>query len=215
MKNKSVWLSSAILSASLLAPIGAFAANIQIDESNFQVPTNQVLIGGEWNALGAHATGFDPASLTITVANETLTALGVVDIHGEWVSLNPFGNGQTQTYRFNFWDHEIGGVMTDISDTLLITLTGQQGNPNNMGIDLSFRSDNLEPAGNGLTPLSGATDILEDGTFQSLDAWLPSQLTQLNVSIRSEVPEPSSLALLAVGALSLLSYASRKRRQAA
>jgi hypothetical protein len=211
MKNKSVLLSIAILSASLLAQTGAFASNILIDESNFQVPTNQVLYE-EWNALGAQATGFDPASLTIVTANETLAALGVVNIHGEWVGLNPFADGQVQTYRFNIWDpaNEGGGL----SDTIVLTLTGQQPNPNSMTIDLHFRSDNL--AGNGLTPISGAIDITEDGTFQSLDPWLPSQLVLLSVSFRSDVmvPEPSSLALLALGALSLV-YASRKRRLAA
>jgi PEP-CTERM motif len=211
MKNRSALLSIAILSASLLVQTGAFAANILIDESNFQVPTNQVLVG-EWNALGAQATGFAPASLTIVTANETLAALGVVDIHGEWVAPAPFANGQAQTYRFNIWDDVIGGVPTNLSDTLILTLTGQQANPNNMTIDLSFRSDNL--AENGLTPMSGAIDIIEDGTFQPLDTWLPSQLTLLNVSFRSDIPEPSSLALLAVGALSLL-CASRKRGVAA
>ena len=212
MKNKSILLSIAILSASLLAQIGAFAqtnpATIRIDESNFQVPTNQVLYE-EWNTLGAQAIGFDPTSLTITVNNETLSALGVVNIHGAWISPAPLGNGQEQNYNFNIWDpaNEGGGL----SDTLGITLTGQTANPNNMTIDLSFRSDNL--AGGGLSPISGAIDITEDGTFQSLDTWLPSQLTSLSVSFRSDVmiPEPSSLALLALGALSLLSYASRKR----
>ena len=215
MKNKSVWLSSAILSASLLAQTGAFAqtspALIRIDESNFQVPDNQQLIE-EWNVLGAQATGFDSSSLTIFASNETLTQLGVVNIHGAWVSPNPLGNGQAQSYGFNIWDPPIEGGA--LSDTLLITLTGQTANPNNMTVDLSFRSDNL--AGNGLSPISGAIDITENGYFQSVDAWLPSQLTLLSVSFRSDViPEPSSLALLAVGALSLLPLVSRKRGLAA
>jgi hypothetical protein len=214
MKNKSVLLSIAILSGSLLAQTGAFAAaaSMLIDESNFQVPTNGVLYE-EWNTLGAQATGFDPTSLTITINNETLTQLGVVNIHGAWVSPNPFADGQVQTYRYNFWDALVNGVPTGISDTVVLTLSGQQANPNNMTIDLRFRSDNL--GGNVLTPVPGGVDIIENGLFQSLNANLPTQLTELSVSIRSDIPEPSSLALLAVGALSLLSYASRKRRQAA
>jgi PEP-CTERM motif len=198
MKNKYVLLSSAILSASLLAPMGAFAEGIQIDD----------LLEGNLSAL---TTGFDPASLVVTVNQETLTGLGVVDLHGAWVSPYPFDNGQAQTYRFNIWDPAFEGGL--LSDTLMLTLTGQQANPNNMIVDLSFRSDNL--AGGGLDPMSGAIDIIESGGWQSLDAWLPSQLTMLEVSFRSEVPEPSSLALLGLGGLSLLSYASRKRRLAA
>ena len=209
MKNRSALLSTAVLSASLLAQTGAFAASIRVDEANFLVPDNQVLTE-EWNNLGAQALGFDPTSLTVFASNETLTQLGVVNIHGAWVSPNPLGNGQSQSYAFNIWDPaNEGGAL---SDTLFLTLTGQTANPNNMTVDLSFRSDNL--AGNGLTPISGAIDITENGLFQSLDTWLPSQLTLLSVSFRSDVPEPSSLALLAVGALGLLSYASRKRRLA-
>ena len=215
MKNKFVLLSIAILSASLLAQTSALAAaaSILIDESNFQVPINQVLIGPEWNALGAQATGFDPTSLTITIRNETLTQLGVVNIHGAFLSDTPFANGQVQTWRFNFWDRLVGGVPTDISDTVVFTLSGQQADPYNMTIDLSFRSDNLGE--NGLNPVVGGIDIIENGTFQSIFPNGEAGMKLFDVGIRSEVPEPSSLALLALGALSLLSYASRKRRQAA
>ena len=193
-------LSAAIFCASLLAPLGSFAQTIptiRIDEGNFQ-NTNSILTE-EANLIAAIASGFDAAGLTITTSNETVSGLGVVDIHAAWISANPLGNGSSQSYNFNIFDPANEGGL--LSDTLHITLTGQTANPDNMHIDLSFRSDNL--AGGGITPLSGAISITENGFFQSVTPFLSSGL--VDVSFRSDVvPEPGTLALAGSGLAALL-----------
>jgi hypothetical protein len=208
MKTQVALLSTAIFSASLIAPMGAAAATFQIDEGNFQIPLNQVLYA-EANTIGINAFGFDPATLNIHSTNETITGFMVGDAHAEWIALNPFGNGVSQVFNFNVFEPANEGGNSVLSDTLSITLTGQTpttSDANNMSLDLHFRSGNLSdnPV---LPPLSGGISLGENGVFQLVDPFLPAQLVDdpinpLSVGFRSDViPEPGMWQIGLLGVL--------------
>jgi len=204
-------ISIFMVSASLLAPLGSFAqpVTVQVDEGNF-ANTNSILYE-EANVLAGRVLGSDPADLTINTFNETATTngLGMVDIHLEWSATSPFASGTAQTFNFNIYDptNEGGGL----SDTLSLTLTGipQAGaDPDNMSLDLSFRSESLSGA-SALSPLAGGMAMTENGFFQSVDAFLPSDFvtdptSPLSVSFRSDVvPEPGAFQLGLMGLVAL------------
>jgi len=207
--------------AGVLIPCGGFAANLQIDEGNFQFPANSVLLS-EANNIGIHALGFDPATLNIHTANETTSSNGFMigDVHAEWIAGNPFGNGVSQVFNFNIFEPAAEGGNSVLSDTLSITLTGQlptANDLNNMSMDLHFRSGSLDETVL-LPPLSGALSLTENGFFQFVDPSLPGQLVSdpnnpLSVSFRSDVPEPGTLQLGLLALLTLpLFNRSRVRR---
>ena len=177
MKTKSTLLLAAIISASLASPLGAGAApvGILIDEGGF-VNTNQVLYE-EANNIAAQTFGFDAPDTTIYTVNETAATngFGIVDIHSDWTATTPYAPGAVQTFNFNIFDPANEGGL--LSDTLSMTLTGISpvgGDADNMSIDFHFRTENLG-GGNYLPALLGGVAITENGLFQSVNAFLPSQ----------------------------------------
>ncbi len=210
MKTQSALLLAAIFSASLAAPLGTFAAplGVLVDEGGF-VNTNQVLYE-EANNIAVQTFGFDTVDTTIFIVNETTATngFGIADVHSDWFATTPYASGAAQTFNFNIYDPANEGG--SLSDTLSITLTGITPvgtDPDNMSMDFHFRSDNL--SGSNLLPaLLGGIGITENGFFQSVNAFLPSQFTAdvnnpFSVAFRSDVvPEPSAMEL---GLLSLLS----------
>ena len=210
MKTQSAILSL-IVSAGLLAPFGSFAqpVTVQVDEGNF-VNTISILYE-ESNILAGRVFGSDPADLTFFILNETAATngFGIVDIHLEWSATSPFAPGVAQTFNFNIYDptNEGGGL----SDTLSLTLTGitpAGADLDNMSLDLFFRSDSLSET-SLLLPLAGGIAIIENGFFQPVDAFLPSDFvldpnSPLSVSFRSDVvPEPGAFQLGLLGLVAL------------
>ena len=63
----------------------------------------------------------------------------------------------------------------------------------------------------GVTPFA---TIVEDGTLQNVLHYFNDQQEDVSINIRSDVPEPASLALVAVAGLGLAASTLRRRRQA-
>ena len=98
-----------------------------------------------WAVTAPVPVGFDATSLNVQLNPES------VDIHGEYLSTLNLANGTSVAANFDFMEptfEEPAGVAL-ISDTLNIVFTGHTpatADPNNISVDIHFRSDS-DPTG--------------------------------------------------------------------
>lgn len=171
-----------------------------------QADTVNILINDLFHNVTGTALGFDPADVTI------MQGVDMWDMHGEYFSATPPAIGIAYIVNFNIFDPAFEGGA--LSDTLSITFTGHTpvGNdPDNVSVDLHFRSDP-----NALL-LPNYFTITETGTWQDLSSYVamaPSAggagINDFNIGFQSAVPEPGSIALLAIG---LIGVAANLRRR--
>jgi hypothetical protein len=172
--------------------------------SGYIVPTDPPTITGPF-PLGASAVN----------TQEAIGTLGAVDMHFEYQDSTPLAPGQVFVVNFDILESPSG----PISDTLSVTVTGHApggSDMTNTSVDLHFLSDSLD----GILPpgLVNPIFITENGLFQDVSQTIHDNtgLSDLHVRFASDVvPEPSSLALLAIGLTTVTGYGWRRwKRQA-
>ena len=151
------------------------------------------------------AIGFDPNSLLIQSGIEAW------ELHGEYTSIAPPPVGVPVVVNINFLEpYQDGNIPPGgLSDSLSIVLIGVTPFPGslcNVSVDLHFRSDPYA------TTLPNAFNIYENGTFQDVSNYVVANggPTDFTILVASDVPEPSSLLLMASGALGLAGVLRRK-----
>lgn len=174
--------------------------------------------------LGTSPFGFDPSTFTMQVVQEGIGVpnFGIADLHGEWADVNPLDVGETISVNFHLIEPIGEPNPGSISDTINVVLTGHtpNGHNNNMSVDFHFRSDTLD----GIAPpgLTNPIALIETGRFQDLTPFIRDAtsvpggrpgLENLQVFVRSDVPEPGSMAMLGGIAISGGLMVWRRRRR--
>jgi hypothetical protein len=179
-----------------------------LSDSNFIPTTNPATLGGAFASQ---------AGTSISIINEGVGVLGAVDMHFEYSDSTPLASGTFATVNFNFF------AGTTLSDTLGMAFTGQTpttGDPNNMSVDLHWRSDSADgllpptlPNAHNLNEIPWATGNPASELFPFIHSDTGLSGTHVVVNSVSSVPEPSSVVMMGLGVLGLGGLVLRHRRQ--
>ncbi len=188
---KQIFVSVCGAALLALSANAAFAGAITISEGDGQA------------GVVTHTADIDVLHFNFTGA-EDFTLDGTFHI--------PFGNGTLQPGNQFFGLLERNGSISDYLSLSISDFGGVGPNDWLQGFALQFFSDPL-PAGFAIDP--NTVFAFEDGTMQLLpvnQGNLVDTVFQISVQSDLDVPEPSTLALIAMALLSMISLAMMRRR---
>jgi hypothetical protein len=184
--------------AGLLMPSAGMAAALYIDDSSL---TEQIVFGfGDFDNGGFSINGVNQGQGGQVTLPETAAQ---ISFSGSW-NYNPPGLGDGR-HTFYLVEPDSTQILSDILDFTVTFSTAV----NHATIEGTFISDS-DVTGGVLQPLPGVP-LTPDNTFDENGAWVYFYATNLTGGVISDIPEPSSLILLSIGAVCLLTYSWRRR----
>jgi hypothetical protein len=189
---------SGVLAAVLTLVVSVASADNLVVNGGFEDPAGPEQYGPGWTAYRVDGNPLDDNTITgYAHSGSQAACFGEEECDG--VITQTLSTVAGQQYLFSFWFASDGGTPNDFSakfgDTTVFSVVNAPSQP-------------YEYYSYQLTATSATTPI----SFAGMN--VPGYLDLDDVSV-TPVPEPSTLVLLAIGVVSLLAYAWRKRRRTA
>ncbi|MEX2112489.1 MAG: PEP-CTERM sorting domain-containing protein [Pirellulales bacterium] len=211
------------LGAGLITPVHSYPYFPYKTGGAIQPPPGGDGVGGVPGALaqyGLAVYGFGGAGPDVKFIDFDSGAIGLANIYGltaAFGSMSPLavdgGAAMPNAGGINYTASNLGLIdltgTEDIFSGAIVTSAGISGIPNPIGFGINAFTQNVTFDGTTLTiPVGNRITFVDGGTLYDITTF--GQIVATGVV----VPEPSSVALLACGAIGLVGYVVRRKRRA-